>query len=297
MLSLTTDYVTDHGDPEPHLRAMASAGFTHVHWCHHWRSDFMYATAEIEEIARWLDTYGLQLIDLHGSEGIEKFWYSPKEYARQAGIELVKNRIAMTARLGGDAVVMHIYPPTRHPDLSPFNDHILDQVRRSLDDLEPFARGHGVRIALENLIDFQAVAAGVIRAQEADDNAVLLGHLFEQYAPDYLGFCFDSGHAILGRDRTGAYVPFMARLAVLHLHDNNGSEDQHLPVYSGQVNWEKVARLIAASAYAKPLSYELSIHNTGMSDETRFLAQAFASSQRFAAMVEQFRAPGSGNAG
>ncbi|MCB0150800.1 MAG: TIM barrel protein, partial [Caldilineaceae bacterium] len=170
-----------------------------VHWCHQWRSDFLYADSEIEQIGRWLDEYGLKLNDVHGSEGIEKFWYAPEEYARLAGIELVKNRIDFTAKLGGDAVVMHVYPPTVRPDLAPYNDFLFDQIRRSLDDLQSYAVERGVRIALENLIDFAATEAKVADVTQVGDNAELLARLLAAYPPEFLGLCFDSGHAILGR--------------------------------------------------------------------------------------------------
>lgn len=289
MLSLTSDYVTDHGDPEPYLRAMAEAGFTHVHWCHHWRSDFLYADSEIEQIGRWLREYGLKLNDVHGSEGIEKFWYSPLEYARVAGIELVKNRIDLAARLGGDAVVMHVYPPTQRPDLAVFNDYLFDQIRRSLDDLEAYARQQEVCIALENLIDFAAIEAGVIHSSQADDNAELVTRLFGAYDPAFLGLCFDSGHAVLGFDRTARYAPLFDRLAVLHLHDNDGIADLHWPVYEGVVQWDALAARIAASPYTKAISFELSIRNTRFEDPAPFLAYSIEGCRRFAADVASRR--------
>lgn len=289
MLSMTSDYVADHGDPEPYLRAMADAGFTHVHWCHHWRSDFLYTDSEIEQIGCWLQTYGLKLSDTHGSEGIEKFWYAPQEYARLAGVELVKNRIDFTARLGGDAVVMHAYPPTVRPDLAIFNDYLFDQIRRSLDDLEAFALARGVQIALENLIDFAAVEAGVVDSVHAGDNAELLAQLLAAYDPAFLSFCFDSGHSMLGQNRIERYEPLFARLSVLHLHDNDGLRDLHLPVYDGVVDWERIAALIAASPYTKPISYELSLKNTAFIEAAPFLAYSFPGCQRFAERVQTLR--------
>jgi sugar phosphate isomerase/epimerase len=107
MLSITTDYFNDSGNPAPYLRRIAEAGFSHIHWCHHWRSDFLYSDAEIDQISKWLQEFGLQLNDLHGSEGMEKSWVSAQEYRRLAGVELVKNRIYMAAKLGGDVVIMH----------------------------------------------------------------------------------------------------------------------------------------------------------------------------------------------
>ncbi len=289
MLSLTSDYITDHGDPEPYLRAMAEAGFTHVHWCHHWRADFLYADSEIEQIGRWLEAYSLKLSDTHGSEGIEKFWYAPQEYARLAGVELVKNRIDFTARLGGDAVVMHVYPPTVRPDLALYNDFLFDQIRRSLDDLEAYARQRGVQIALENLIDFPAVEAGVVDTLDAADNADLLARLLAAYDPAFLTFCFDSGHAILGQNRIERYAPLFARLSVLHLHDNDGLHDLHLPVYDGVADWERIAALIAASPYVKPVSFELSIKNTAFTEAAPFLAYSLPGCRRLAARVEALR--------
>lgn len=104
MLSITSDYASGTGSPEPYLKRIAGAGFSHVHWCHHWHSDFIYSDHEIDQIARWMGEYGVKLNDLHASAGIEKFWISAREYERLAGVELVKNRIHMAARLSSDVI-------------------------------------------------------------------------------------------------------------------------------------------------------------------------------------------------
>lgn len=289
MLSIATDYLQDQGDPSPSLRAIAEAGFTHLHWCHQWNTDFLYHPAEIAQIKRWLAEFGLHLADTHGSEGKEKFWYAPQEYARLAGIALVKNRIDFTAQLGGDAVVMHLYPPSQDPQLAQYNDAIFAQVRRSLDDLLPYATSRGITIALENLIDFRGVQRGAVKATDATDNFDLILQLFEHYAPNFLGFCYDSGHAILGQNRMARLAPLMERLSVLHLNDNNGQEDLHLLPFAGQVDWSHAAQLVALSPYAKPMSYEVSIRHTGITDEAEFLHQAYSNGERFAKMVDALR--------
>jgi len=289
LLSITTDFKTDQGDPSPFLRAIADAGFSHIHWCHQWNTDFLYHPSEIAQIGQWLSDYGLQLADVHGSEGREKFWYSPHEYARLAGIELVKNRIDFAAQLGADAVVMHAYPPTQDLALAPLNSLIWDQLRRSLDALQPYAMRRGIRIALENLIDFRGVASGAVTKADAADNFDLILQVYEAYAPEYIGFCYDSGHAILGRSRMDRLAPLMTRLAVLHLHDNNGQEDQHRLLFDGAVDWDLAGRLIADSPYTKPMSYEVSMRNAGIADEQTFLQQAYNSGAQFAEMVAAHR--------
>ena len=75
-LSVTTDYFTATGNPGPYLERIARAGFTHIHWCHQWNTDFIYSRFEIAQIKEWLREYGLQLLDLHASHGQEKAWAS-----------------------------------------------------------------------------------------------------------------------------------------------------------------------------------------------------------------------------
>ena len=45
-IAINTDILSSTGDPEMILRLIAEAGFTHLHWCHHWASDFAYCEYE-----------------------------------------------------------------------------------------------------------------------------------------------------------------------------------------------------------------------------------------------------------
>ena len=49
-----------------------------------------------------------------------------------------------------------------------------------------------------------------------------------QYAPDYLGLCYDSGHANIVIDRLHRLERLKDPLIALHLNDNDGSADQHM---------------------------------------------------------------------
>lgn len=106
-LSITSDFAADTGCPEAHLERIAAAGFSHVHWCHQWNTDFLYDPAEIDQVARWLGSFDLQLLDLHASSGREKGWASLREYERLAGVALVRNRIDFVSQVGSDTIVMH----------------------------------------------------------------------------------------------------------------------------------------------------------------------------------------------
>ncbi len=258
-LSVTTDYARDTGDPSADLRCIADAGFSHVHWCHHWNTDFLYSEWEVEQIGKWLAECGLQLLDLHGSAGREKRWASPREYERLAGVELVRNRIEMTAQLGGDVVIMHV----------PGDSKSLP-VRKSLEELEASARAAGVRIAIENGKNFD-----------------VLEQLLSEYDAGYLGLCYDSGHGNLIGTGLLRLEALKERLISVHLHDNDGSRDQHMIPFSGSVDWPQLVRIIAESAYVKPVSMEVSMLNTGIEDEAFFLKQTFEAGTRLAQMISE----------
>ena len=271
MYSVTTDYVKSTGSPAPYLRRIAEAGFSHVHWCHQWNTDFLYSDSEIEQIGKWLQEYELQLTDLHGSEGMEKCWFSPQEYRRLAGIELVKNRIKMAARLDSDVIVMHV---DAEPRQVAANERFWAQLQKSLDELEPYASAHGVRIAIECLII---------------DNFDTIEKIVARYGPDYIGLCYDSGHANIGGDRMDRLEPLKDRLLAVHLHDNDGASDQHNLPFDGTIDWSRLARLIAESSYAKCVNLEVKIHNTGIEEESIFLQKAFETGTTLTSMIEKYR--------
>jgi len=264
VLSITSDYKTSTGCPEPYLRRIAEAGFSHVHWCHQWNTDFAYLDCEVVAIEAWFRELGLHLTDLHGSVGPEKHWGSAREHERLAGVELVRNRVEMAARLGSDVVIMHL--PSL-PEDEPNGDAHWERMWRSLDAIGPVARACGVRIAIENG-DFDAIE-----------------HVFARYGPDSVGLCYDAGHGNLipdGLDRLGRVLD---RLISIHLHDNDGDGDQHKLLFSGTVDWPRLAGLIARSPYAKPVSMESTMAKYEDLDETTFLSRAHEAGTTFAKMV------------
>ena len=294
-IALNSDYVRSTGDPEPFLQRMAEAGFTAVHWCHQWLGEHRYRPKEIRRIAGLLKSCGLRMTDLHGVVGLFSDWTSGSELRRRAGVGLINNRIEMTADLGGDAVVLHL-PEGRLRD-----SKLLKAVRKSLDELEPASRDAGVRIALENL--------------PTPGHMELLVKLFGEYPPEYLGLCYDSGHGnmvgngielletLLAGEPNGGPAESRAehrhqgrtvsRLAAMHLHDNHGERDLHLPPFRGSIDWERLMRVIARAyqgGYSKPLCLECSIRHSSFErsrwGESEFLRESLQAGRRIEELKE-----------
>ncbi len=264
MLSVTTDYAAGTGPPEPYLRRIGEAGFTHVHWCHQWNTDFTYAEPEIAHIEAVMHEAGIGLLDLHATVGPEKNWGSALEYERLAGVEIVRNRIEMTARLGSDVIIMHL-PGGTAQDVWP-------RVRASLDELEGFAGERGVRIAVENG-----------NSHESFDD---IERVLSAFGSEYVGLCYDSGHGNMFAEGLDRLQALKDRLISIHLHDNDGSGDQHMLLFSGTTDWERLAAILADSSYEKCVSMEVATRSHDIDDEAEFLRQAYETGTRFARMVE-----------
>jgi sugar phosphate isomerase/epimerase len=215
-----------------------------------------------------MDQFGLSVLNLHASAGQEKVWGDLREYVRLSGVDLVMNRIQMAADLHSDVVILHLpNPPEGQNSL---DSEFTSQCYRSMDTLIQFARSRNVRIALENM---------------AWDDYLLLDALLTRYSPDVLGFCFDSGHANMGMNGLKELEPRKERLMAVHLHDNDGKNDQHKIPLTGTIDWEHLMKIIAASPYRAGINLEVVISESGFSDESEFLKASLKAGQKLLDMV------------
>lgn len=218
-------------------------------------------------MGRALAAAGLRLLDVHGAETAAASPSAAEERARARGARLLRNRVRFAAALGGDCVAVHT---------GPFEAGAADfaarwaGLERSLAELAPLCEGCGVRLALENA------------SRPAPPEFL---RLIAAFPPRVAGLCFDSGHANLkGADPALIARLPGARLAALHLHDNRGEKDEHALPGRGTVDWDRLAGLIAAAGYAKPLNLELQLSSAALSPE-EFLAEAFRAGAALAAKV------------
>jgi sugar phosphate isomerase/epimerase len=214
------------------LKMAAAAGFTAVHWCEDWNNTRVYSPADMDAIAATIAGEGLRCIDVHAAATREVNVYSEDAATREQAAALLRNRADLCARLGADALVLHV------PD---DDATAAGKMRAALPVLEPVVahcRSRGVRLAAENPLR-ESIAV-----------------FFERFPPEEAGLCFDSGHA----NRRGEHdlvEIWGPRLAALHLHDNKGDRDAHDLPFNGTVPWERVMKAIRASGYAKPICLEV----------------------------------------
>ena len=82
--------------------------------------------------------------------------------------------------------------------------------------------------------------------------------MFERFEPDFVGLCYDSGHAVLtGQD--DLIARHGDRLLVTHLHDNDGESDQHLLPGKGKIDWASELVAIKQSGYSGTINLEVAL--------------------------------------
>ena len=115
---------------------------------------------------------------------------------------------------------------------------------------EELAASYPIRIYLEN-------------AQDVDPTP--LRELMERLQSDRIGVCLDIGHVNYTRVPVNQWFEKLGQwIGYLHLSDNLGHFDDHLPLGQGSIDWELVNQLWKRSGKDIPITLE-----TGDMDSTR----------------------------
>ena len=169
-----------------------------------------------------LRVLGLRSPACHGVFGEGRHFSHPQQDGWQAMLDSHISCMTRMHELGCQTYVVH-----PGPELEGYTRSFLWQrVRLALDILLPLAAKLDMVIALENA-----------NPGHLGDDARELAELAAEYASPSLALCFDCGHAhhagsVLDTCRTMA--PFMV---TAHLHDNDGTADQHLIPGFGTIPW------------------------------------------------------------
>lgn len=113
-----------------------------------------------------------------------------------------------------------------------------------------------VTVCLENLFTrSDGIVEGVCsNPYEAAD---MIDRLNAQAGREVFGFLLDVGHLQLVNKNLRTFIPVIGkRLKALHLHDNDGSDDQHMAPLTGKVNWLLLCDCLKEVGYQGDLSFE-----------------------------------------
>ena len=76
---------------------------------------------------------------------------------------------------------------------------------------------------------------------------------------------------------------YQDKLICLHLHDNDGTDDQHLLPYDGTVNWNLVVDILKDCNYNGPITLELYYRKDYLKDNIKtFYKEGYERGQKIA---------------
>jgi sugar phosphate isomerase/epimerase len=127
-----------------------------------------------------------------------------------------------------------------------YSDHAIESAFSSFEELGVFARQRGVEILLENTPNELSTAERL--------------EMFNAATHLNLNYVFDTGHAHLGAGIAHEFEIMKARIRSLHVHDNDGKDDQHLfPAgdSAGTIDWAETMKMLCSRSSQYPLLLEL----------------------------------------
>ncbi|MBC7222171.1 sugar phosphate isomerase/epimerase [Candidatus Bipolaricaulota bacterium] len=179
--------------------------------------------------------------------GVNLVW--PVRAVAAASLGELLRTVELAAEIGADVVVIH---PGRLPEeYLPFPawlERSRDLLRFSLSVLLPQAEKLGVKLALENLGNGRD--RGLV--QNAQEHLAILSEFPGLWA------CFDLGHLHTLGGSPREYIQALSpRLLHVHLHDNRGDWDAHLPLGEGTAPWRETLSALLENGFAGRVILEI----------------------------------------
>jgi sugar phosphate isomerase/epimerase len=237
------------------LGQIAEAGFQGLEiFCT--RSHFEYSVkSEVLAVASALEAHRLQLVSMHAptsrdmsatrESGTPLSICEVERVRRIEAMDELKRVIDVADDLPYSRLVLHMGGSRETAD-----PRKRDAAFSTLEHLVLHAHHAGVTICVENT------------TSEMGDPAYLRTFVDETRLAG-LRFNFDIGHAHLAElpedERIEkSFAPLRELVASVHLHDNHGDKDEHLPPYDGSIDWPAAIKTLKSAPQANlPIVLEL----------------------------------------
>lgn len=201
----------------------------------------------VSKLKRALDKNRIEVNQIHGP------WrFPPKDATEDDRAERfgkMTKAMAVAKFLGAKYMAIHpLMPFGVDENINP--DEVYEINKRFFKALSDVAGKLGVTVCLENM-PFREFSL-------SSPESIL--KLIEDIGSPHLKFCFDSGHANYRSEsmRDSILTVGKERLAILHIHDNFGDSDSHLPPYDGNIDWAELVEALYEIDYSGVMNIESS---------------------------------------
>lgn len=128
----------------------------------------------------------------------------------------------------------------------------LTRFVRSLYKILPACEEKKIILAIENVVPIPSGS----EHYQLGDNTSDFQYVFSELDSPNLKFCLDTGHANMGEGVLEYVRHFPDKLCCIHYHDNNGNNDEHLPIGDGVVPWNELAEELDRISFDGPIISE-----------------------------------------
>ena len=190
----------------------------------------------------------------------------------------LQRAIECTAEAGGNICIIH-----------PDNNKTPQENAEIYFELLPFAKQHGVKIATENMWNWDNAKDESSFAACATSKS-FVEHI-DAVNDEFFVACLDIGHAEMRGSGNGAVNMIKAlgdRLQALHIHDNDKWHDSHQIPFSMSIDFETVVKALKEINYSGWFTLEADNYLNAYSAENMFdgIKNLAASARRLADMFE-----------
>ncbi len=213
----------------------------------------------IARIKEALDSFGITPATMHAPSRPEYDFGSLDERPRSIALAHHRRHLSYCSRLGAALYIIHPgglihanWDDRKKIGIWPHNHEFSGKLWRlnaeCLAELADYAKDLGIRVCLEN---------GWLNDPNFMTLEDFLGILREANR-DNAGACIDTGHANIGQVIRPSEVIKSVGSAVwaVHLQDNDGTGDQHLPPGRGNIEWGSVISALDGISYKGTLNVE-----------------------------------------
>jgi sugar phosphate isomerase/epimerase len=172
---------------------------------------------------------------------------------RSANIEYLKKVVMLAHKLEATHVTTHIGYYVGLASWSWKRKQALDRLILSLREVLPLCEKLDVLLALENANPMPKDS----EFSYLGDNINDLKHIFDKLRSPMIKLCLDVGHANTNEGPAKYIEVFAHKIAVAHIHDNNGIYDEHLAIGMGTINWIFLAEKFKKIDFYGPFIYEV----------------------------------------
>jgi len=175
---------------------------------------------------------------------------SAHERVREGWVREAKDMINVAGELGIGLLNFHFYSRLGTVGRTEKSrEAFLQNFTNSMKELTEFAAQNRIDLMLEN-----------VPSEEGHPLESLACFSQIMSAVPSLKFHFDVPHAFIENRMKGVkeYLEaFNDRLVHIHMHDNHGKQDEHLPLGDGKIDFRKVVKLLKEYQYDKTVTFEV----------------------------------------